>query len=395
MTAPTHQRLPDAFLTELRARVDLSVLIGRDVKLIRNGREYKGLCPFHSEKTPSFTVVPSKGFYHCFGCGANGDALSWMQEARGLEFMAAVEALADMVGLDVPGRRRDPSRPVSQGRPLAPVVAAIRPEDEVAREERTRRALYATWRQGVPVPGTPAEVYLTGRGIAPTVVARLQAIRFAEVDYWHRASDSQRGEVLGRWPCMIAAITGPDGRFCGLHQTYLADGGRGKRLIVAPDGEVLPTKKVRGTAGGGAIRLTPLPEECTDLGGAEGIETAASVIQGLGDGAPPIWALYSLGNLGGGGTGRGGRHPKRPGQWLPSVAPDPNRPGFVPPSSVQRFTWWADGDGKDPASADCLIKRGAVRYQQRGIAFRLAKAPPGRDWNDVLQHSKPEGAGHE
>ncbi|MDP8994761.1 MAG: DNA primase, partial [Pseudomonadota bacterium] len=94
--------LSPAFLDELRARTTLSGLIGRAVKLIRAGREYKACCPFHQEKTPSFTVNDEKGFYHCFGCGAHGDAIRWLTDARGLPFMDAVKELAEAAGMDVP-----------------------------------------------------------------------------------------------------------------------------------------------------------------------------------------------------------------------------------------------------------------------------------------------------
>ena len=67
---------PPQFLDEIRARLTLSDVIGRSVKLTRKGREYTGLCPFHNEKTPSFTVSDDKNFYHCFGCGAHGDVIS-------------------------------------------------------------------------------------------------------------------------------------------------------------------------------------------------------------------------------------------------------------------------------------------------------------------------------
>lgn len=92
---------PD-FLDELRARTSLSGLIGRSVKLTRAGREWKACCPFHKEKTPSFTINDEKGFYHCFGCGAHGDAIRFLTEARGLPFMDAVKELADKAGLEIP-----------------------------------------------------------------------------------------------------------------------------------------------------------------------------------------------------------------------------------------------------------------------------------------------------
>ena len=94
--------VPPEFIEDLRQRVPLSDIIGQRVKLIRKGRRFSGLCPFHSEKTPSFSVVDDDGFYHCFGCGAHGDAISFMREMDGLDFMEAVERLADMAGLAMP-----------------------------------------------------------------------------------------------------------------------------------------------------------------------------------------------------------------------------------------------------------------------------------------------------
>ena len=94
--------VPPEFIEDLRQRVPLSDVVGRRVKLIRKGRRHSGLCPFHAEKTPSFSVVDDDGFYHCFGCGVHGDAISFLREMDGLEFMEAVERLAEMAGLAVP-----------------------------------------------------------------------------------------------------------------------------------------------------------------------------------------------------------------------------------------------------------------------------------------------------
>jgi len=90
------------FLDTLRSRLSLSEIIGEKVKLTRKGREYQGLCPFHHEKTPSFTVNNEKEFYHCFGCGAHGDAIRFLTEIHKLSFMEAVKELAARVGLTIP-----------------------------------------------------------------------------------------------------------------------------------------------------------------------------------------------------------------------------------------------------------------------------------------------------
>ena len=102
LTGVLAMAVPPEFIEDLRQRVPLSDIVGRRVKLVRKGRRFSGLCPFHSEKTPSFSVVDDDGFYHCFGCGAHGDAISFLREMDGLDFMEAVERLADIAGLSMP-----------------------------------------------------------------------------------------------------------------------------------------------------------------------------------------------------------------------------------------------------------------------------------------------------
>jgi DNA primase len=95
-------RIPQHFIDELVARADIAELIGTRVPLKKQGKEFKACCPFHGEKTPSFTVVPDKGFYHCFGCGAHGTALGFLMDHDHMSFVEAVEELAERVGLEVP-----------------------------------------------------------------------------------------------------------------------------------------------------------------------------------------------------------------------------------------------------------------------------------------------------
>jgi len=94
--------LSPQWLDELRARVTLSSVISRTTRLTKAGHEFKACCPFHNEKSPSFTVNDQKGFYHCFGCGAHGDVIRWMTDQRGLSFMDAIKELASEAGLEVP-----------------------------------------------------------------------------------------------------------------------------------------------------------------------------------------------------------------------------------------------------------------------------------------------------
>ncbi len=116
--------LSPQWLDELRSRVSLSALIARTTRLTKAGREFKACCPFHNEKTPSFTVNDEKGFYHCFGCGAHGDAIRWMTDQRGLSFMDAVKELAAEAGMDVPEPDPRAARAAEQRDSLHDVTAA-------------------------------------------------------------------------------------------------------------------------------------------------------------------------------------------------------------------------------------------------------------------------------
>jgi DNA primase len=95
-------RIPDAFIDDLLARADLVELIGARVPLKRQGKEYAACCPFHDERSPSFTVSPAKQFYHCFGCGAHGTAISFLMNYDRLEFLDAIDELAKQTGMEVP-----------------------------------------------------------------------------------------------------------------------------------------------------------------------------------------------------------------------------------------------------------------------------------------------------
>jgi DNA primase len=94
--------IPPAFIQDLLSRVDIVEIVGRHVQLKKGGANLMGLCPFHGEKSPSFSVSPSKQFYHCFGCGASGDAIKFLTEYSGMTFLDAVRDLAQQAGLQVP-----------------------------------------------------------------------------------------------------------------------------------------------------------------------------------------------------------------------------------------------------------------------------------------------------
>src|SRR5690348_12544140 len=149
--------LSPAFLDELRARTTLSGVIGPSVKLIRAGREWKACCPFHNEKTPSFTINDDKGFYHCFGCGAHGDAIRFLTDHRGMPFMDAVKELASKAGMDVPATDARAKEQAERAATLTDVMA------EVAK-------YYVEQLNGIQ--GAEARDYLKRRGIDPAAAQR-------------------------------------------------------------------------------------------------------------------------------------------------------------------------------------------------------------------------------
>lgn len=114
---------PD-FLDEIRNRIPVSDVVGRRVKLVRKGREHSGLCPFHNEKTPSFTINDDKGFYHCFGCGAHGDVIKFVTETEGLSFPETVERLAEQAGLALPEYSPEDAQRSQQKKSLYDVMEA-------------------------------------------------------------------------------------------------------------------------------------------------------------------------------------------------------------------------------------------------------------------------------
>lgn len=151
--------IPQSFIQELLTRVDIVDVVGRSVKLKKAGANYQGLCPFHNEKTPSFSVSPTKQFYHCFGCGAHGSSINFLMEHFGMGFVEAVHELARDAGLTVP---EDNSR---EGRD-----AAQKASQQLALSQwMDRAAAYYRLR----LKETPAAIqYLKDRGVSGETAKR-------------------------------------------------------------------------------------------------------------------------------------------------------------------------------------------------------------------------------
>lgn len=150
---------PQRFLDELRTRVSLVSLIGGSVKLTRHGKEHTGLCPFHNEKSPSFTVAEHKGWFHCFGCGAHGDVIDFVMKTRHMSFPEAVEDLAAHAGLEVPAQS-------PQERERFKREASLYEAMEFA------TGFYIAQLAGQA--GRAAIDYLTKRGLSPDTIARFR-----------------------------------------------------------------------------------------------------------------------------------------------------------------------------------------------------------------------------
>jgi DNA primase len=153
--------IPNGFIQDLLARVDIVEVIGRHVELRRTGANFSGLCPFHAEKSPSFTVAPAKQFYHCFGCGAHGNAVGFLMENAGMGFVDAVKDLAQQVGMTVP---EDESSPEERERAAALKQRQSTLTDVLSKAaEHFRKQLKANPR---------AVDYLKGRGLSGEIAAR-------------------------------------------------------------------------------------------------------------------------------------------------------------------------------------------------------------------------------
>ena len=159
-------RIPQKFIDDLLDRVDIVEVIDRRVKLKKTGKNFSACCPFHDEKTPSFSVNPGKQFYYCFGCGAGGNALGFLMDYERLEFPEAVESLAQTVGLQVPKEELRPGQtpPQDTNRPILEQLeqAARFYEHSLRKHSEAKRAV----------------AYLKGRGLSGEI-ARAFRVGFA------------------------------------------------------------------------------------------------------------------------------------------------------------------------------------------------------------------------
>lgn len=212
--------IPDQFLQELKYRSDIEQIIGSYVNLRRRGRTLSGLCPFHSEKSPSFTVYPENQSFYCFGCGAGGDVISFIRRIENLDYMESIRFLAQRAGMQVPEEAGDDRSARLRKRIL----------------ELNRDAARYFHRNLMSEAGRPGRAYLIGRGLTKATITHF-GIGYAS-EGWNGLTDAMKSWATPKrscwrptWPMrasgaviMIFSATGPSfpSSICGGMSSPLA-----------------------------------------------------------------------------------------------------------------------------------------------------------------------------
>src|SRR5690606_39235649 len=167
--------IADEIIQEIRNRADIVAVIGQHVQLKKAGRNWKGLCPFHGEKTPSFNVQPDKGLFYCFGCHKKGDVFNFVMEMEGKSFVEAAEQLGARFGVAVPKIDESPELRRARGERVA-MLDINRHASQFFRE------VLADAKRG-----EPGRAYLAKRGVGADITDKFQ-LGYAPAD-WHALSD--------------------------------------------------------------------------------------------------------------------------------------------------------------------------------------------------------------
>ncbi|CCG42168.1 CHC2 zinc finger domain-containing protein [Magnetospirillum molischianum] len=372
----------------VRARHPIEVVVGRHAALRKRGRKFWACCPFHAEKTASFAVDPERGTWRCYaGCGG-GDVVDFVMRIQHEAFPVAMRRLMDEAGLVADSEAC--RKAAAERQALEARLAAA----ERQRQAEQQAAARAIWERTIDPAGTLVEAYFASRGLTLPVRAFGAVLRFTPaLKYWVEDDQIEGGyRLLGFFPAIVGLIQECRTRQpVGVHLTHL-DPDTGAKLSAHDPvtGESLDARKIRGRRDGGAIMLR---RPGLYLGIAEGWETALSVLQSsrlLPEGHPlhrlPVWAATSLGNLGGAPLpgSVGADHPDRPGKRLPSIVPDPKRPGVIPPPDVRHPILLEDGDSADLAAAEAEGSRALARWSALGMAPLRLRAQVGCDFNDLV-----------
>ena len=371
-------RFTEEQLDEARRRWDVVISALGPVK--RAGREIAARCPFHAEKTPSFFVIPDKGFFHCFGCGSHGTAIDFIMRARGLNFTEAVHELLDL----------EPQH----------TATALPPPRQVEREDRRQDAIAEILAGcGQVAPGTAAHMYLQMRGLSrpqPALLAHHGLDYVEEADGpgderppWRRwfSERLQCWRRSAKLPALIAPSTNSRGEITALMRIWLVDKVIYDGTTPAPKDNRAPVrtrKQSIGTFGDGAVQLQP---PGVLLGLAEGVETAIAASDAYGY---PVWAICGTSRLGFPEHYRE-RRPvlgKAPEMWIAPAMPPrdfdavhvaPRTPTVWIPPEVRKLVIFGDN-----GIGEIIARHAAQAYRRKLDVMTAAQLPPAgfSDFND-------------
>lgn len=365
-------------LDDVRSHNPVAEVAAQYTPLRRVGRFLSGRCPICNRGEAAF-AIKSEHEWACAACPDRGDVISLIQKVEGLDFKAAVARLGGAAKLDPEQAKKLQAKRERE--------RTAREKREEQRRETDRKKLYDTLKEkAAAVDGSAVDTYLASRRLKLPPSTGLRFIR--ALDYWN--GDPPQKVYSG--PAMVAPFTRRDGKFGGLHCTWLKPDGAGKAEI-KEDGEPLPSKKMRGQKSGSHIVVAGADRRPKRLFLAEGIETVLSVftaieLEGRSLDGVAFWAAGDLGNLAGRAVDSID-HPelKRPNgdpQKVPGRIPDRADPGLAIPDSVEELILLGDGDS-EAFFTHCAMARAARRYERDGRRVYVAFAPAGQDFNDTLR----------
>jgi phage/plasmid primase-like uncharacterized protein len=257
--------IDQAVIDSIRQSNLLHEVVSRTTALKKQGRDYLGLCPLHDEKTPSFTISPQKGFFHCFGCGAHGDVIDFVRKTKGVSFKQAVAELT--------GKAQFDTQEIVKNKNIRPTPKKKKFEETLAKQ---------IWESTQPLEGTLGEIYLKERNCwLPPDNSHLRFI--PELTY---PLSPHKGE---KFPALIGLVTHAITQEpLTIRQIFLSKDGKGKAPVKVQkiNFKDLPASE-------GVIRLVADEDVFDTLTIAEGVETALTAFMA----APPVWATGDSSNL--------------------------------------------------------------------------------------------------
>lgn len=385
----------DSWVEAARAMPVEDLARARGLKLRRESAvERSGPCPDCGGED-RFSVNVRRNLFNCRKCGHKGDPVDFVQWLDRCDFLRACETLTGIAPPRGEGSGLDREALARLEQERRERRAKQEAEAQQFRE-RERRTAHQIWRAGMPARGSLVEAYLELRGLS---LPRRHTLKYAPAAKLFVLRRGAPPELIHTGPAMLGGIIGPDGRFGAVHQTWLDLAQKdGKAVIFDPTtGEILPSKKVRGSKSDGRIEVARSAhegpaDEPRRLVLGEGIETVLSVREALlhvGDRLEDcaFWSSVDLGNMAGPAT-HTIKHPTDKhanGHRVTLPGPDPAPRGGIPiPDSVVELILLGDGDS-EPFLTRTTIERASRRYARPGRVIRSPFAPAGLDFNSYLR----------